>query len=211
MTELLQIRGLAIRRNKAVIVRVERLDVEHRKTLAIVGPNGAGKSTLLLGIAGLLRIESGSIRYLGKLISKVSCESRARLGIRLVAQFPMFPNELTFSECLQICGVNTSMLDSVPSPLRSRFMGLIGDPCRRAGSSTIAEKKLFALGLQLMSGPSLLLLDEPGAGLGKSDLEILRTTITHASGYLSIVVVEHRHDLITDITSRVIDISKLES
>jgi branched-chain amino acid transport system ATP-binding protein/neutral amino acid transport system ATP-binding protein len=134
--------------------------------VCIIGPNGAGKSTLLKAIAGLLHPSDGSIRLKDKPIIGLRPREIAALGIAYVPQeHNVFPS-MTVHENLEMGGYadragGRSRLDSV----MQRFPVL--DRKRRQAARTLSggERQILAMGMALMVEPTLLLLDEPSAGL----------------------------------------------
>ena len=133
---------------------------------AIIGPNGAGKSTLLKAIAGVLRPSRGEIRFAGRPIAGLNPREVARLGIAYVPQEQnVFPN-MSVAENLEIGGyVDRARAAARLPALLERFPMLAAK--RRAAARTLSggERQILAMAMALMVEPTVMLLDEPSAGL----------------------------------------------
>ena len=160
--------------------------------VGIIGPNGAGKSTLLKAMFGLVRVNSGSVRLEGEDITNRRPDLLVRKGIGFVPQSNnVFPS-LTVEENLQM-GVYQAprrfneRLDFVTD----LFPALADRRSQRAGSLSGGERQMVAMGRALMMEPSVLLLDEPSAGLSPvmQDEVFLQTRKVNQTG-VSVVMVE---------------------
>jgi branched-chain amino acid transport system ATP-binding protein len=160
--------------------------------VGIIGPNGAGKSTLLKSMFGLVDIRSGSVRLRGEDITNLPANKLVAQGVGYVPQTKnVFPS-LTIEENLEMG------LFLRPSDFKDRFsyvcdiFPLLGDRRKqRAGALSGGERQMVAMGRALMMKPSVLLLDEPSAGLSPAlqDEAFLRSREINATG-VSIVMVE---------------------
>jgi branched-chain amino acid transport system ATP-binding protein len=160
--------------------------------VGIIGPNGAGKSTLLKAMFGLVEIRKGSVRLRGEDISNLPANRLVAQGVGYVPQSDnVFPS-LTIEENLEMG------LYLRPNEFKDRFayvcdlFPLLGDRRKqRAGGLSGGERQMVAMGRALMMKPSVLLLDEPSAGLSPAlqDEAFLRSREINATG-VSIVMVE---------------------
>jgi branched-chain amino acid transport system ATP-binding protein len=160
--------------------------------VGIIGPNGAGKSTLLKSMFGLVDIRSGSVRLRGEDITNLAANRLVANGVGYVPQTNnVFPS-LTIEENLEM-GLYLS-----PKDFKERFgyvcelFPLLADRRKqRAGGLSGGERQMVAMGRALMMKPSVLLLDEPSAGLSPAlqDEAFLRAREINATG-VSIVMVE---------------------
>ncbi len=149
------------------IVRGASVEVAQGEVVSIVGPNGAGKSTLLKAIAGLLSVESGSVRLGEREIVNVDTHRLARLGLGYVPQNNDVFDPLTVLENLEMGGYLLpraqvrERVDEVIAvvPALSQLLK------RHASKLSGGERKMVALGRALMNRPKVLLLDEPTSGL----------------------------------------------
>ncbi|GGI03429.1 ABC transporter ATP-binding protein [Egicoccus halophilus] len=160
--------------------------------VGIIGPNGAGKSTLLKSLFGLVDVRSGSVRLRGQDIGNAPANKLVAQGVGYVPQTRnVFPS-LTIEENLEMG------LYLKPKDFKDRFayvadlFPLLADRRKqRAGGLSGGERQMVAMGRALMMKPSVLLLDEPSAGLSPAlqDEAFLRSREINATG-VSIVMVE---------------------
>jgi branched-chain amino acid transport system ATP-binding protein len=168
------------------------LTLEEGELVGIIGPNGAGKSTLVKALFGLVEVRSGSVRLRGEDISNLAAHELVERGVGYVPQNQnVFPS-LTIEENLEMG------LYLEPRRFEERFAAvaelfpLLHDRRRqRAGGLSGGERQMVAMGRALMMNPSVLLLDEPSAGLSPhlQDEAFLRTREINATG-VSIIMVE---------------------
>jgi len=159
--------------------------------VGIIGPNGAGKSTLLKALFGLVRISSGTVTLRGEEITNARADQLVRKGIGFVPQTNnVFPS-LTIEENLQMGSYQA------PKNFPERFAFVtdlfptLGDRRKqRAGSLSGGERQMVAMGRALMMKPSVLLLDEPSAGLSPvlQDEVFIRTREINKTGVTVIMV-----------------------
>ena len=144
------------------------LDVAGGEAVAVIGPNGAGKTTLMRVISGLIPARSGSLMMEGRALTKVRPHQIVGLGIAHVPENRRLFPRMTVEDNLRMGGFiksaraqNKERLDFVYElfpRLRERRKQL-------AGTMSGGEQQMCAIGRALMSGPKLLLMDEPSAGL----------------------------------------------
>ena len=147
--------------------------------VALIGPNGSGKSTLLKVVAGFLAPTSGDVWFKDQRITPVAAHLRVKLGLAYFMQGGrVFPN-LSVRENLDIGGI------SVPSAARKEnieavlalFPNIRNLFDRRAGLLSGGERQALALAILLIRQPSLLLLDEPSAGLSPKLVQNMLTKV----------------------------------
>ncbi len=142
------------------------LTVSAGEFVGIIGPNGAGKSTLLKAVLGLVNIRSGSVQLNGEEITGKKPYELVARGVGYVPQTRnVFPT-LSVRENLEMgCFIKPSLLDERLDYVVSLFSRLGERLDQRAGSLSGGERQMVAMGRALMLKPSVLLLDEPSAGL----------------------------------------------
>lgn len=160
--------------------------------VGIIGPNGAGKSTLLKALFGLVKVRSGTVSLNGKDVTNQRADVLVSSGIGFVPQTNnVFPS-LTIQENLEVG------LYQAPKRFAERFdfvaslFPALADRRRqRAGSLSGGERQMVAMGRALMMEPSVLLLDEPSAGLSPvmQDEVFVQTRRINRAG-VSVVMVE---------------------
>lgn len=140
--------------------------VEEGEIMTLIGANGAGKTTTLLTLSGLKKPQSGTIRFLGKDITKTTPQSRVAMGI---SQSPegrrVFPG-LTVLENLEMGAyLRKDDFSGDMEKVFSYFPRLKERKKQTAGTLSGGEQQMLAMGRALMSRPKLMLLDEPSMGL----------------------------------------------
>lgn len=159
--------------------------------VGIIGPNGAGKSTLLKALFGLVRVGSGRITLADQDITNVRADRLVTMGIGFVPQTNnVFPS-LTIQENLEMgCYQAPSRFKERFEFVTDLFPALGERRSQRAGQLSGGERQMVAMGRALMMDPSVLLLDEPSAGLSPilTDEVFVRVKEINATGVTVIIV-----------------------
>ena len=164
---LLQVRGLVAGYGANTVLHGIDLEVQPGELVSMVGLNGAGKSVAMRCIAGLLRPWEGTIRLGGVDITRESPENRVGRGLGMVPQGRgIFPG-LTVEQNLRLGGyrLGTAQFRLRVEELYGRYPRLKERRNQRAGTMSGGEQAMLAVARALVGGPSVLLLDEPTAGL----------------------------------------------
>jgi urea transport system ATP-binding protein len=150
---------------KKEILRGVTLAANKGELVAIIGPNGAGKSTLLKVIAGFLRPTAGTVLLNGRDITRLAPHERVRAGIGYFMQGGRAFPSLTVRENLSMAGDDNGSGKGNLEQVMEVFPKLKEISGRRAGLLSGGERQALALVMTLVRRPTVLLLDEPSAGL----------------------------------------------
>lgn len=189
---------------EADILRGVNLTVERGEIVGMIGPNGAGKSTFIKTVFGLVPTRSGRVTFDGQDITSKSAHELVAIGIGYVPQREnVFPS-LTVEENLRMgLYLRRSDWDDRRRAVADIFPLLEERSDQRAGFLSGGERQMVAIGRALMMSPSLLLLDEPSAGLAPlaQDLVFDRVRRIGDSG-VSILMVEQNAARCLEIADR---------
>lgn len=203
MLELIDIHA---RYGAITALRGVSISVNRGELVALLGVNGAGKSTTLACIAGVLRPWQGDILLEGSSIAGKSPEQIARLGISLVPEGrDIFPS-LTVEENLRLGAYTRSEKTEYRRNLDEAFdlFPVLKERLQQPGGTLSGgEQQQLAIGRALMSGPRLLMLDEPSLGLAPALVDQIFELIArlHQRG-VTILLVEQNVDRTLEIVDR---------
>nr|WP_246559701.1 urea ABC transporter ATP-binding protein UrtD [Leptothoe kymatousa] len=191
------------------------LDVYDGEIVTIIGPNGAGKSTLLDAIVSKSPVFSGHIYYQGKDITNNSPHDIARMGIGRKFQNPNVYNELSvFDNILLALKGTHGIWASITAKLTKEKKGKIFDVLSRTGlvdqafelvsSLSHGQKQWVEIAMVLAQDPSIVLLDEPTAGMTADETYMTGEIIKSISKSHSVVVIEHDMEFVKQIAERIV-------
>ena len=188
----------------------------------LIGPNGAGKTTLFNAIAGFSPADSGSIVFCGHDITRLKPWQIVRLGLSRTFQTPSGFSSMTVWENLMVAGSD----NVTDSPLTGLFahrrlakaqrqtskaatemlerlsLGNIRD--HSLGALSAAELRFVEIARQLMSQPTLLMLDEPAAGFGPDKIEILDAFVRRLKNDgITILLIEHNLSFVLGLADHI--------
>ncbi|MGR8918394.1 MAG: ABC transporter ATP-binding protein [Gammaproteobacteria bacterium] len=203
---LFECAGIGLDLGGREILRDITLAVAPGEVLGIIGPNGAGKTSLFEVLSGRIAPRTGRIRFRGEDVTRMKLHQRARLGLGRTYQTPVVPEELTVGEVLKAarqayrpyCTRHQAewACELVHLAVEERL------PATRL--ETLNRRKLL-LACLMMRHCSMLLLDEPAAGMINAEIDEFDHLIRKLSKELNvgIAIVEHRIELLDTIADRV--------
>jgi ABC-2 type transport system ATP-binding protein len=206
---VISVQHLVKRYGTKVAVDDLSFEVEKGEVVGFLGPNGAGKSTTLRIVAGFLGSTSGSVRVAGHDIEKESFEARQKLGYMPEA-VPLYP-EMRVQEYLAF----RAELKRVP---RKERVARVGDAMKLANVSDVANivighlskgyRQRVGLADALVAAPSLLVLDEPTAGLDPNQIREVRSVVRELGKDRTVLLSTHILSEVEASCSRVVVIAK---
>jgi branched-chain amino acid transport system ATP-binding protein len=182
------------------------LDVKAGEAVGVIGPNGAGKTTLLRLISGLIRPSAGSIRMDEANVVKTPAHRIVGLGIAHVPENRRLFPRLTVDDNLKMGAFIPEARDKYAERLKfvfDLFPRMKERRSQMAGTMSGGEQQMCAIGRALMSGPKLLLLDEPSAGLAPLVVQQVFELVKRirASG-LTVLIVEQNVQQVLRVVDR---------
>ncbi len=165
---MLEVKNLSVSYGGIKALRGINMEVADKKIVSLIGANGAGKSTLLRTISGLVKAQSGSIKFEGEEILGQSIDKICKKGIALVPEGRRVFTDLTVAENLKIGAYLRNDKDGIAKDLEwvyELFPRLKERSWQFAGTLSGGEQQMLAVGRALMSRPKLLMMDEPSLGL----------------------------------------------
>jgi ABC-type branched-subunit amino acid transport system ATPase component len=173
------------------------------EVLGLIGPNGSGKTTLVNCISGVLRIDQGEIELRGRRMTRTSRARRARAGVARTFQTPRLFSRLTVRENVTVGLTAGGAADRVPALLER--LGLGGLSRQVVSSLPYGYQRRVEIARALAGEPSVLLLDEPAAGLNDGETAELRGLLREIrrDDEISIIVIDHDMSLIMGVSDRI--------
>jgi branched-chain amino acid transport system ATP-binding protein len=198
------------------VIQGLNLAVRQGERHALIGPNGAGKSTLFAMISGLIQPTSGEIRLRGENIVGVAPHLINRQGVGRSFQITnIFPN-LSVLENIRIgilarhgirfglaktirgmTAINEEAMALIKSVHLAKKAGVL------AGVLSYSEQRALEIGLTLTTNPTIILLDEPTAGMSKDETQQIIALIQNVSGGRTLLIVEHDMDVVFNLCDRI--------
>ena len=213
---LLSVRGLVKTFGGIVATDELHLDVVPGEIHAVIGPNGAGKTTLVAQLSGMLKSDRGTTHFDGADITRLRAPARSRRGL---------------ARSFQITSIfkDFSALDNVAFAIQAHaghsfrfWRPAVADPALRvparetlgrvglgdradsvAGTLAHGEQRQLEIAMALATGPKLLLLDEPMAGMGPEDSERMTHFLEDLKQQFTMLLIEHDMDAVFALADRI--------
>ena len=200
------------------VIATDNLDFEVMpgEIHAVIGPNGAGKTTFVAQISGMIKPDSGTIQFDGKDITHISAPARSQLGLARSFQITSVFKDFTALE-------NVALSIQAHAGHSFRFWGAaaddqaLTDPAQKlldtlglgarsrilAANLAHGEQRQLEIAMALATGPKLLLLDEPTAGMGPEDSARIKTFLEGLKKDYSMLLIEHDMDTVFTLADRI--------
>ena len=167
------------------------LRVNEGEIVTVIGPNGAGKSTLIKSIFGLVAPREGRVVLRGEDLTGLPPHSITRRGMSYVPQLDNVFQSLTVEENLEMGALESGRAKDRIQAIYEIFPRLGERHTQAAGTMSGGERQMLAMGRALMPEPSVLLLDEPSAGLAPAFVEAIFEKVNEINNAgVTIVMVE---------------------
>ena len=189
MSGLLRVEGLTAGYGGAPVVREIRLEADAGRVVSVLGPNGSGKSTLLKAIMGLVQVSAGAVEIDGTDVTGQATHKIVRRGIGYVPQISNVFASLSIVENLEMgaFAFDGDVSEAVEEVLGA-FPDLRAARSKKAGNLSGGQRNLLGLARALTLRPSVILVDEPTAGLSPTNArriwEQLAMTAANGTGVL---------------------------
>src|SRR5512143_405822 len=213
---ILSTRGLSRRFGGLMAVNDVALELELGRLHAVLGPNGAGKTTLINLLSGELPATSGSIRYKGQDITRLSPDRRSRIGIgRSFQKTNIFPAFTAFENCRLAAqsrdprplaiGTDAAAYAPVREAARRALesAGLAARADAVAAALSHGEQRQLEIAMVLATAPDVLLLDEPLAGMGSEEAARMVELLQQITPDHALLLVEHDMDAVFAVAHRI--------
>ena len=220
MSPVLEVSGISVAFTGIRALDDVSLSVGFGERVGLIGPNGAGKTTLFNCLLGILRPDAGRVALNGVDVGGWPVHRRARAGMGRTFQRVELFSDTTVREHLLIAerirnGTGALWKDllgrgrPVPEEIEAcdevlELLGIADLAAKPIESLSLGQSRLVEVGRALMTGPKILLLDEPSSGLDRAETQALADTlqaVQDTRGY-AVLVVEHDVGLVADFTQR---------
>jgi len=215
----LEVEGLTVRFGAVVAVDSVSLHVEPGEIVGLIGPNGAGKTTLIDAVTGFVKASAGTVKIGGDEVTTTAVHQRVRQGVGRSWQSLELFEDITVFENLQIAsdkpGWKQNVLAFVHpgrpalSPAATAVVeefDLADDLARHPPDLPYGRRRLVGIARAVALSPSVLLLDEPAAGLNSHESAELADLLKRVAGQwgMGILLIEHDVDLVLSVCDRVV-------
>jgi branched-chain amino acid transport system ATP-binding protein len=217
VTGILSCSGLSVHFGAFTALSDVSLNFDEGTTTALIGPNGAGKTTFLNALSGLQAVSTGTISLEGADITKAPAHRRARMGMSRSFQIVTIFPQMTVLENLQVARQRMHMRVAVPWRRLASFKEVRAESLAAldrfslndvadapAGSLSHGRQRALELAIVLVNDPRVLLLDEPLAGVGHSELEQFAALVADVCNRHTTVLVEHNMDVVMSMADDVV-------
>ena len=205
-TALFSCRNISLDLGGREILRDISLQVRRGEVLGIIGPNGAGKTSLFEVLSGRIQPKTGKVYLEGRDVTGLPLYERARIGIGRTFQTPVVPEDLTVGETFKAAReAYKPYLTRFDAEYGCEVMALTVPWDVPTATLDALDRRKLLLACLLMRRPKILLMDEPAAGLINSEVDEIDQCLRLMSQdmNISIIIVEHRIELLDTIADRI--------
>lgn len=215
MSHILKLNDISVSFGGIHALRKVSLQLDHGSIHALIGPNGAGKTTLVSVLSGELTPNSGTVQFDGRNVNDLSTHERARLGLTRTYQITaLFQHIAVWENILLSLKARDTPKVSLTQLFHSRaerdYADELADVLEDFGLEEKAnvmpsalshgDRRRLELAMAIISNPSILMLDEPLAGLSTADaLELVALIRKRLKGDVPILLIEHDMDAVFDL------------
>lgn len=216
MSQIIDVQGVSKSYGGVLANTDVSIQVEKGGITGLIGPNGSGKTTLFNSIVGYHPIDSGSIRFEGKEISKMQVQDIARLGLLRTFQQTRIYGAMDCVQNMLISMPHRKMgffesfskntrADCERAEMLLEFVGLYEKRHLLSGSLSFGQQKLLEFAMALMNEPTVLLLDEPTAGINPTLINGLIDRLKRANTEFGITlfIIEHNMRVIMNMADKI--------
>ncbi|MCE2572614.1 high-affinity branched-chain amino acid ABC transporter ATP-binding protein LivG [Motilimonas eburnea] len=221
--QLLHVSGLTMRFGGLLAVNNVALDVNEGEIISVIGPNGAGKTTVFNCLTGFYKPTAGEVIYRGEAVQQLPGHVISRKGMVRTFQHVRLFKEMTVVENLLVAQhrhLNTGFLSGLFKTKSFRQsereglekaavwlerLGMAEFANRQAGNLAYGQQRRLEIARCMMTQPSLLMLDEPAAGLNPAETDELDELIVELRDQhkISVLLIEHDMKLVMGISDRI--------
>jgi branched-chain amino acid transport system ATP-binding protein len=205
MSALLEVSAVEAGYGGGRVLNGVSVSVGRGEVLALIGRNGVGKTTLMRALIGLVKLDNGEIRLDGESVGHEKSYVRARKGMGYVPQGREIFGALTVAENLQVgAQANRAQAARMREKVVGYFPILRERYAQKAGTMSGGEQQQLAIARALISGPKVLLLDEPSEGIQPSIVDLIGETLQQVAREtgIGVVLVEQDIGMVERIATR---------
>lgn len=213
---MLRTHGLTKRFGGLVAIDDVDFELDPDELCSLIGPNGAGKTTLFNCICGIYSVSKGSVALNGEDITNASPNEIARRGLARSYQISNLFDDFTVFENIRLAvqvQISSnfdfwSHYNTLEEPKEQAHeiierVGITENRDTKVSALPHGQKRLLEVGLTLASDPEIILLDEPTAGLGTENIDMVVDLIDRISETHTILLVEHNMDVVMELSDQI--------
>ena len=216
MRASLSLQNVSVRFGGLAAVDAVSLEIPAGERRAIIGPNGAGKTTLFNAVTGAVRASAGQIMLNGRDVTRMPTHRRAALGLCRTFQVTNLFPRLTIAQSMRLAlrgtggrhftlfGGDRLSAEQTAHVARALDGARIQAPLDTpVAVLSYGEQRQLELAMALAATPSVLMLDEPAAGLSPAERSVVADIVRGLPSSMTVVLIEHDMDLVLNLVERI--------